>query len=135
MGTSLNWGFHAQAELHLHIEGTFEPELMLEIAKRNEKLGLLPFQDLAAAKGAYDFQNLQSFLDIYYAGCAVLLHEKVCKLYTLPSCAARQVGIIMQGIISLPWRQKLPGRSQAVDGSKTSAFDWPLFSAHLLKET
>ena len=66
-----------QAELHLHIEGTFEPDQMLEIAARNSMLESLPFKDLAAAKLAYQFQDLQSFLDIYYAGCAVLLHEKV----------------------------------------------------------
>ena len=65
-----------QADLHVHIEGTFEPQLMLEIAGRNGKMDLLPFKDLQAAKEAYNFQNLQSFLDIYYAGCAVLLHEK-----------------------------------------------------------
>lgn len=65
-----------KADLHVHIEGTFEPQLMLEIAERNGKMGLLPFKDLQAAKEAYNFQNLQSFLDIYYAGCAVLLHEK-----------------------------------------------------------
>jgi adenosine deaminase len=66
-----------QAELHLHIEGTFEPEQMFEIAARNNVLGSLPFNDLAAAKLAYKFEDLQSFLNIYYAGCAVLLHEKV----------------------------------------------------------
>lgn len=65
--------------MHLHIEGTFEPEQMLEIAARNNMLDSLPFKDLAAAKLAYQFKDLQSFLDIYYAGCAVLLHEKVPK--------------------------------------------------------
>lgn len=65
-----------KAELHLHIEGTFEPEQMFEIAARNNVLGSLPFNDLAAAKLAYKFEDLQSFLNIYYAGCAVLLHEK-----------------------------------------------------------
>ena len=54
---------------------------MLEIAERNGKMDLLPFKDLEAAKKAYNFQNLQSFLDIYYAGCAVLLHEKVLCLF------------------------------------------------------
>ena len=74
-----------QADLHVHIEGTFEPQLMLEIAERNGKMGLLPFKDLQAAKEAYNFQNLQSFLDIYYAGCAVLLHEKASRHYPRPT--------------------------------------------------
>ena len=75
-----------QAELHLHIEGTFEPQLMLEIAKRNGKLDLLPFKDLNSGKEAYQFQNLQSFLNVYYAGCAVLLHEKVQLFESIEAC-------------------------------------------------
>lgn len=63
-----------KAELHVHIEGTFEPELMFEIAQRN---GVpIPYADVEAVRAAYDFHNLQSFLDIYYAGAAVLLHER-----------------------------------------------------------
>lgn len=63
-----------KAELHLHIEGTLEPELMLALAKRN---GVeLPFADVDAVRRAYVFSNLQSFLDIYYAGCRVLLAEE-----------------------------------------------------------
>ncbi|WP_165010742.1 adenosine deaminase [Neisseria yangbaofengii] len=62
-----------KAELHVHIEGTFEPELMFEIARRNQ-VGL-PYTDVDEVRAAYDFHNLQSFLDIYYAGAAVLLHE------------------------------------------------------------
>lgn len=59
-----------KAELHVHIEGTLEPELMFELAARN---GVdLPFTDVAALRGAYLFTNLQSFLDIYYQGAAVL---------------------------------------------------------------
>lgn len=69
--------FILQAELHLHIEGTLEPELMIEIAKRNGLLESLPFHDAAAARQAYHFQNLQGFLDIYYQGCNVLRHEQV----------------------------------------------------------
>jgi len=62
-----------KAELHLHIEGTFEPELMFRIAKRNDiKLNYKNIKDL---KKAYNFANLQEFLDIYYMGCNVLLHE------------------------------------------------------------
>ncbi len=62
-----------KAELHVHIEGTFEPELMFEIAKRNYIA--IPYENVDAVRQAYDFHNLQSFLDIYYAGAGVLLHE------------------------------------------------------------
>lgn len=63
-----------KAELHLHIEGTLEPELMFEIARRNG--APLRFQSVAELRAAYDFHNLQSFLDIYYEGAQVLLHER-----------------------------------------------------------
>ncbi|MEM9450369.1 MAG: adenosine deaminase [Cyanobacteria bacterium P01_E01_bin.6] len=63
-----------KAELHLHIEGTLEPELMFAIATRNEID--LPFQSVEETRAAYHFHNLQSFLDIYYAGAKVLLHEQ-----------------------------------------------------------
>lgn len=63
-----------KAELHLHIEGTFEPELMFEIAKRNQIN--IRFKSVAEIKEAYNFHNLQSFLDIYYEGAGVLLHER-----------------------------------------------------------
>src|SRR3954452_900134 len=59
-----------KAELHLHIEGTLEPELLFALADRN---GVdLPYPDVDAVRRAYVFDDLQSFLDIYYAGCAVL---------------------------------------------------------------
>ena len=63
-----------KAELHLHIEGSLEPELMFELARRNHIE--LPHADVAAVRQAYAFTNLQSFLDIYYAGASVLLHEQ-----------------------------------------------------------
>ncbi len=63
-----------KAELHLHIEGTFEPELMFEIAKRNNVR--IKYDSVEEVKAAYKFNNLQEFLDIYYAGAAVLLHEQ-----------------------------------------------------------
>ncbi len=59
-----------KVELHLHIEGTLEPELMFSLAKRNGVS--LPYADVAALTAAYDFHNLQSFLDLYYQGAAVL---------------------------------------------------------------
>ena len=59
-----------KAELHLHIEGSLEPELMFALAARN---GItLPFASVEAVRAAYDFSNLQDFLDIYYAGANVL---------------------------------------------------------------
>lgn len=67
----------AQAELHVHIEGTLEPQLMFDLAVRNDVLHLLPYKSAAEAKAAYNFHNLQSFLDLYYAGCAVLLTKQV----------------------------------------------------------
>ncbi|SPL72429.1 adenosine deaminase [Acinetobacter stercoris] len=63
-----------KAELHVHIEGTFEPELMFEIAQRN-KIDI-PYKSIDEVKQAYNFHNLQSFLDIYYAGANVLVYEQ-----------------------------------------------------------
>ena len=63
-----------KAELHVHIEGTFEPELMFAIAQRNHID--IPYQTVEDVRQAYNFHNLQSFLDIYYAGARVLVHEQ-----------------------------------------------------------
>ena len=62
-----------KAELHLHIEGTLEPELIFELAKKNSVA--LAYPNVDALRAAYAFTDLQSFLDIYYAGASVLLHE------------------------------------------------------------
>lgn len=63
-----------KAELHLHIEGSLEPELMFQLAERN---GIkLPYHSIAEVKKAYDFHNLQSFLDIYYQCADVLRTEQ-----------------------------------------------------------
>ena len=59
-----------KAELHVHIEGTLEPELMFALARRNQVS--LDFQSVEELRQAYNFDNLQSFLDIYYAGACVL---------------------------------------------------------------
>jgi adenosine deaminase len=61
-----------KAELHLHIEGTLEPELIFELATKNGVA--LAYPSVAALRAAYDFCDLQSFLDIYYAGASVLRH-------------------------------------------------------------
>ena len=63
-----------KAELHLHIEGTLEPELMMMLAKRNQIE--LPYANVDEIRCAYEFSDLQSFLDIYYAGAAVLITEQ-----------------------------------------------------------
>ena len=63
----------AKAELHIHIEGSLEPELIFALAQRNGVT--LPHASVEALRAAYAFTNLQSFLDIYYAGASVLLHE------------------------------------------------------------
>ncbi len=62
-----------KAELHIHIEGSLEPELIFELARRNG-VGL-PYASVEALRAAYAFTDLQSFLDIYYAGASVLLKE------------------------------------------------------------
>jgi adenine deaminase len=81
-----------KAELHLHIEGTLEPELMFELAQRNQVP--VPFRDVESVRRAYVFSDLQSFLDIYYQACAVLLHEQ--DFYDLASAylaRARSQGV------------------------------------------
>ena len=63
-----------KAELHIHIEGSLEPEMIFSLAQRN---GLsLPYASVEELRRAYAFTNLQSFLDIYYAGAGVLLKEQ-----------------------------------------------------------
>jgi adenosine deaminase len=63
-----------KAELHMHIEGSLEPELIFALAQRNDLT--LPHASVEELRRAYAFTNLQSFLDIYYAGAGVLLHEQ-----------------------------------------------------------
>ncbi|WP_165855144.1 adenosine deaminase [Marinobacter sp. JSM 1782161] len=63
-----------KAELHLHIEGSLEPEMMFALAERNGVT--LPYADVEAVRQAYQFNNLQEFLDLYYAGMSVLLKEQ-----------------------------------------------------------
>jgi adenosine deaminase len=81
-----------KAELHLHIEGSFEPELLFEIARRNRVE--IPYSSIDALKTAYKFSNLQEFLDIYYQGMNVLLTEEdyfdLTRAY-LDRCAADNV--------------------------------------------
>ncbi|MBY7859320.1 adenosine deaminase [Vibrio fluvialis] len=63
-----------KVELHLHIEGSLEPELMFDLAQRNQIA--IPFSSPDEVRATYQFSNLQSFLDIYYQGANVLIHEQ-----------------------------------------------------------
>ncbi|EQM80849.1 adenosine deaminase [Stutzerimonas stutzeri] len=63
-----------KAELHLHLEGSLEPELLFRLAERNKIA--LPWNDVDALRSAYNFGNLQEFLDLYYAGADVLRTEQ-----------------------------------------------------------
>jgi adenosine deaminase len=81
-----------KAELHMHLEGSLEPEMMFDLAKRN---GIaIPYDTPEAVRAAYDFSNLQDFLDIYYAGMSVLVTERdffdLTRAY-LDRCAADNV--------------------------------------------
>ena len=81
-----------KAELHLHIEGTLEPDLMFELARRNGVR--LPYPDAEAVRQAYRFSNLQSFLDVYYQACSVLIHERdFHELTTAYLTRAREQGV------------------------------------------
>ena len=62
-----------KAELHLHIEGTLEPSMLMELAKKHQVD--LPYSTAADVERAYDFEDLQSFLDLYYLGASVLIDE------------------------------------------------------------
>ncbi|MBD2232110.1 adenosine deaminase [Phormidium tenue FACHB-1052] len=81
-----------KAELHIHIEGSLEPEMMVALAQRN---GItLPYESVEAVRAAYQFENLQSFLNLYYAGAQVLQSEQDFYDLTwayLQKCAAQGV--------------------------------------------
>ncbi len=77
-----------KAELHLHIEGTLEPELMLDLAGRNDVR--LPYDSVEAVRAAYQFDDLQSFLDIYYEGARCLVHEQ--DFYDLTTAYLQRAG-------------------------------------------
>jgi len=75
-----------KAELHIHIEGSLEPELIFALAARNGVA--LPYASVEALRAAYAFTDLQSFLDIYYAGASVLLREQ--DFYDMTSAYLRK---------------------------------------------
>ena len=70
-----------KVELHVHLEGTLEPELALRLAEKNGVA--LPYADVASMRAAYDFRDLQSFLDVFYATCAVLVTREDFRELTL----------------------------------------------------
>ena len=76
-----------KAELHVHIEGTFEPELIFEIAQRNNVP--LKYNSVDELRKAYEFNNLQEFLNIYFEAAKVLLHEQ--DFYDLTMAYLRKV--------------------------------------------
>ena len=81
-----------KAELHLHLEGSLEPEQLMEFAARNKVD--IPFKTLEEVRAAYEFSNLQDFLDIYYQGMSVLQTEEDFHDLTdayLARCAADNV--------------------------------------------
>lgn len=82
-----------KAELHVHIEGTLEPEMLFEMARRNRTE--LPFPDVESLRHAYRFSDLQSFLDIYYQGAAVLqTPDDFAELMTAYLDKARADGVV-----------------------------------------
>ncbi|MEM1389998.1 MAG: adenosine deaminase [Pseudomonadota bacterium] len=115
-----------KAELHLHLEGSLEPEMMMQLAERNGVT--LPFKSLEEIKSAYNFNNLQDFLDIYYQGMAVLLTEADFHDLTdayLQRCAAdnvRHVEVFFdpQGHTErgLPFSVPINGILSALDAAK-----------------
>ena len=124
-----------KAELHLHIEGTLEPELMFELARRNGVR--LPYADAEAVRRAYRFSNLQSFLDVYYRACSVLIHER--DFYELTSAylaRAREQGVRHVEIFFDPQTHiargvKLETVVRGIDGALTEARQHGLTS-HLI---
>jgi adenine deaminase len=116
-----------KAELHLHIEGTLEPELAFAIGRRN---GVpLPCADPEAMRRAYAFTDLQSFLDIYYAAAAVLLHEQdFFELAWAYLQRARADNVVRAEIFfdpqthtsrGVPFETVVAGLSRAIDKART----------------
>jgi adenine deaminase len=134
-----------KAELHIHIEGTLEPELMFRLAQRNG-VGL-PYADVDAVRRAYVFGDLQSFLDIYYQACAVLVQEQ--DFYELTSAyleRARRDGVRHAEIFFDPqthtargvsFATVITGLTRAIEDARTSGISASLimcFLRHLSAE-
>ncbi|MBF6556380.1 MAG: adenosine deaminase [Acidimicrobiales bacterium] len=129
-----------KAELHLHIEGTLEPEMMFALAARN---GVpLPYPDVEAVRAAYVFGDLQSFLDVYYAGCAVLVTEQdFYELTTAYLARAADQGVTHAEIFfdpqthtdrGIPFRTVVNGICRALeDGERRLGVTWRLILCFL----
>jgi len=96
-----------KAELHLHIEGTLEPEMMFEFAKRNRVP--LRFDSPEEIRGAYRFRDLQSFLDIYYEGAKALVEER--DFFELTAAYLQRAA----AFIELPCVDSAPGGKANID--------------------
>ncbi|WP_421271421.1 adenosine deaminase [Aeromonas taiwanensis] len=133
-------------ELHLHIEGTLEPELMFALARRNGVA--LPWPDVASLRTAYEFDSLQSFLDLYYQGASVLVTEQDFFDLTwayLESCVADHVVHVeiffdpqTHTARGIPFETVLGGIERALkDGEEAFGISWRLimsFLRHLSEE-
>ena len=116
-----------KAELHLHIEGTLEPETVLELAEKNAVA--LPFADEEALRAAYSFANLQEFLDLYYAATATVVsaedfHLMASRYYERAAAqGVRHAEIFLDPQAHLrrgvPYEAMLAGVSAAVDEART----------------
>ena len=135
-----------KAELHLHIEGTLEPELMFELAKKHGVQ--LPYASVDELRAAYQFDDLQSFLDLYYAGAAVLRDED--DFHALTMAYLRRVhadGVVHVEIFfdpqthtdrGIPFATAIGGILRALaDGEREFGISWRLilcFLRHLSAE-
>jgi adenosine deaminase len=111
-----------KAELHLHLEGTLEPELAFELAARNDVT--LPFADVAELRRAFSFQDLQSFLDVYYACIAALRTEAdFHALATAYLTRARADGVVRAEVFFDPQEHTARGVAlvEVVDGLARAA--------------
>ena len=113
-----------KAELHLHIEGSLEPEMMFELARRNGVA--LPYASVEAVRTAYAFSDLQSFLDVYYTGAAVLIHER--DFYELAMAYFRRAkadGVVHAEVFFDPQTHTARGIALAtvVDGLERAAME------------
>lgn len=116
-----------KAELHIHIEGSLEPQMMMDLALRNKIQ--LPYKSVGQIEQAYNFENLQSFLDLYYRGMSILQTEQ--DYYDLMMAYLRRVGaqnVIRAEIFFDPqghlprgvaWSTFMLGFDRALDDART----------------
>jgi adenosine deaminase len=117
-----------KAELHIHIEGSLEPEMMFELAQRNKTA--LPYNNVAEIRKAYQFTNLQSFLDLYYRGMGVLQTEQdfydlmfaYLKKVTSQNVSKVEIFFDPQGHTSrnVKWNTFMQGFKRAINDAKVN---------------